>query len=115
MRAVIAGGSGMGARHLARALLADGWEVDILTRDVGRAEPRLPGGARALEWSPNDPTALETVLDGADGVINLAGVSLGPRPWTPGRKRAILASRLAATSAIVAALRALPPGPRRPQ
>jgi uncharacterized protein len=114
MRAVIAGGSGMIGRHLARALLADGWAVDILTRDVGRATRRIPEGARAVGWVPDRPAGLETVLDGADGVINLAGVSLGPRPWTPGRKWAILASRLEATSAIVAAVRALPPE-RRPE
>jgi uncharacterized protein (TIGR01777 family) len=110
---VIAGGSGMIGRYLARALLADGWAVDILTRDVGRASRRLPEGARAVAWRPSNPAGLETVLDGADGVINLAGVSLGPRPWTPGRKRAILSSRLAATNAIVAAARALP-SERRP-
>ncbi len=113
MRAVIAGGSGMIGRHLAAALLADGWDVDILTRDVGRASRRIPTGARAVAWTPNDPTSLEAVLDGATGIINLAGVSLGPRPWTPGRKRAILVSRLAATNSIVAALRKLPPE-RRP-
>jgi uncharacterized protein len=113
MRAVIAGGSGMIGRHLSRALLADGWAVDILTRDVGRAARRIPAGVRAVEWAPNGRAGLEAVLDGADGVINLAGVSLGPRPWTPGRKRAILASRLAATSAIVDGIRAVPPE-RRP-
>jgi uncharacterized protein (TIGR01777 family) len=109
MRVVIAGGSGMIGRHLARALLADGWAVDVLTRDIERASGRLPGGARAVAWTPGSPAGLETVLDGAGGVINLAGVSLGPRPWTPGRKRAILGSRLAATETIVAAVRALPP------
>ncbi|MGZ8502555.1 MAG: TIGR01777 family oxidoreductase, partial [Candidatus Limnocylindrales bacterium] len=113
MRVVIAGGSGMIGRHLARALLADGWAVDILTRDAGRTSRRLPRGARAVAWTPDKPNGLETVVDGADGVINLAGVSLGPQPWTPSRKRAILDSRLAATNAIVAAARALPPE-RRP-
>ena len=118
MRAIIAGGSGMIGRHLARALLDDGWDVDILTRDVKRASRRLPTGARAVAWTPEDPAGLETVLDGADGVINLAGVSLGPRPWTPGRKRAILASRLAATERDRrgrpgAPARAPPGGPRQ--
>ena len=112
MRVVIGGGSGMIGRHLARALLADGWEVDILTRDPGRTAGRLPAGARSVAWSPGG-AGLESTLDGAHGVINLAGVSLGPRPWTPGRKRAILGSRLAATEAIVAALRSLAPD-RRP-
>ena len=50
MRVVIAGGSGILGRHLARALLADGWDVDILTRDVGtcRAPPaaRVPASGR---------------------------------------------------------------------
>ncbi len=113
MRVVIAGGSGMVGRHLARALLAHGWAVDVLTRDPERTASRLPAGARAVAWTPGGTAGLESLLDGSDGVINLAGVSLGPRPWTPGRKRAILSSRLAATSAIVAALRALPPD-RRP-
>ena len=101
-------------RHLARALLADGWAVDILTRDPMRTARRLPAGARAVAWASGERAGLETILDGSDGVINLAGVSLGPQPWTPGRKVSILDSRLAATSAIVAAMQALPPDRRPP-
>ena len=114
MRVVIAGGSGMIGRHLTRTLLADGWTVDILTRDPGRTAARLPAGARAVAWAPDNLAGLESVLDGAAGVINLAGVSLGPRPWTPGRKRAILGSRLSATNTIVAAMGALAPDRRPP-
>lgn len=114
MRSVIAGGSGMVGRHLTRSLLADGWSVDILTRDPGRTAQRLPEGARAVAWAPERPERLADVLDGADAVINLAGVSIGSRPWTPGRKRAILQSRLEATNALVAAIRALPED-RRPR
>ncbi len=113
MRVVIAGGSGMVGRHLAQALIADGWSVDVLTRDAGRVGSRLPEGARAVEWAPDRPGEVADVLDGADGIVNLAGVSLGPRPWTPGRKRAILSSRLAATNALVIAAAALP-ADRRP-
>jgi uncharacterized protein len=113
MRVVIAGGSGMIGRHLAMELLADGWAVDVLTRDLRRASSRLPHGARAIAWMPGSPAGLETALDGARGVIDLAGVSLGPRPWTSGRKRAILDSRLSATDTIVEAIRALPQD-RRP-
>ncbi len=109
MRVVIAGGSGMIGRHLAQALLADGWDVDVLTRDPRRAAGHLPPGARPVAWDPGGRTRdLATALDGADGVINLAGVSIGTRPWTPGRKRAILDSRLAATNAIVRAIGSLP-------
>jgi uncharacterized protein (TIGR01777 family) len=96
-------------RHLAKALLDDGWSVDILTRDPRRASRNAPSGARPVAWSPRGRTRdLATVLDRADAVINLAGVSIGTRPWTPGRKRAILESRLTATDAIVRAIAALP-------
>ena len=47
-----------------------------------------------------------------DAVVNLAGASIGGVPWTPGRKRAILQSRLDATGAIVDAIRRLPAADR---
>jgi len=115
MRAIIAGGSGMIGRHLARALLEDGWAVDILTRDPRRAAQRVPSGAQSVAWDPAGRTRdLASVLAGADAVINLAGVSIGTRPWTPGHKRAILDSRVAATDAIVRAIGRLPTD-RRPK
>jgi len=115
MRAVVAGGSGMIGRHLAKALMDDGWTVDILTRDPRRTAQRLPSGARAVAWSPGGRTRdLATVLADAEAVISLAGASIGTRPWTPGRKRAILDSRLEATNALVQAMASLPED-RRPR
>jgi len=109
VRVVIAGGSGMIGRHLAAAFLEDGWAVDVLTRDPRRAARRLPTGAQAVAWDPaGRPRDLATVLAHSDAVINLAGVSIGTRPWTPGHKRAILDSRVAATDAIVRAIGSLP-------
>jgi hypothetical protein len=43
-------------------------------------------------------------VDGADAVINLAGVSIGGPRWTSKRKQAILSSRLETTSALVQAI-----------
>jgi len=114
MRIVIAGGSGMIGRRLTESLLAHGWAVDVLTREPNGAGRRIPAGARAVGWSATTDDALIAALDGADGVVNLAGVSIGPRPWTPGRKRAILGSRLAATNALVGAIAGLP-AERRPR
>jgi uncharacterized protein (TIGR01777 family) len=107
-RVVIAGGSGMIGRHLAGALLADGYQVDILSRNTGRVASRLPAGARAVTWDAAPAPELAATLAGATAVVNLGGESIGPRPWTPGRKRAIRDSRLRATTALVEAIRALP-------
>jgi uncharacterized protein (TIGR01777 family) len=111
-RVVMTGGSGLIGRHLARALLSDGYGVDVLTRDPRKATRRLPSGARAVPWQVAQSRELAALLAGAAAVINLAGVSLGPRPWTPGRKRSIRDSRLRVTAALVDAMRDLPEAER---
>jgi uncharacterized protein (TIGR01777 family) len=113
MRVAIAGGSGLIGRRIVAALLADGHAVSVLTRKVERAVRRLPPGAEAIRWDPSrEPDAVADALRGFDGVVNLAGASIGGIPWTPGRKRAILESRLQATGAIVYGIERLPPGER---
>jgi uncharacterized protein (TIGR01777 family) len=107
-RIVIAGGSGTIGRHLAGALLGVGYEVDVLTREPERAPRSLPPGARAVRWSIDATPELSAVLARTAAVVNLAGVAIGPRPWTASRKRAIRDSRLRATNALVGAIDRLP-------
>jgi len=111
MRIVIAGGSGFLGRRLAAAWLEAGHEVTVLTRGTGRTRRSrdLPAEVAVRPWNP--PTVdrdLEESLRGANAVVNLSGVPIGGRPWTPGHKRAILASRLDATNALVEAIGRLP-------
>jgi uncharacterized protein (TIGR01777 family) len=113
MRIVVAGGSGMLGRRLMVTWLESGDEVTVLTRNPERTSGTLPPGVTARRWNPPivDGELVEA-LRGADAVVNLAGVSIGGRPWTPGRKRAILRSRLDATGAIVEAIGRLPAAER---
>jgi len=112
MRVVVAGGSGLIGRALVASLLADGDEVTVLTRDPDRARERLPIGCEIREWDGGrDPRAL-IELAGVGVVVNLCGVPVGPRPWTPGRKREIVASRVVPADALVSAIAALAPGDR---
>ena len=112
-RIVIAGGSGFLGRRLTAAWLNDGDEVTVLTRSPDRAVKVVPTTAAVRQWNPPvvDDT-LTSALSGADAVVNLAGVAIGGRPWTPGRKRAILQSRLDATRTIVEAIGRLPAADR---
>jgi len=113
MRIAIAGGSGLIGRRLTTALLADGNAVSILSRRVERARRRVPPGADVVGWDPaGDHGAVADALRGADAVVNLAGESIGGRPWTPRRKRTILDSRLKPTNAIVEGIERLPAGER---
>jgi len=113
MKVAIVGGSGLIGRHLASSLIGDGADVLVVTRDVDRARRRGAVGQLAA-WSTGDPRALASALSAADAVVNLAGVPIGPWPWwLPGRRRAIVRSRIESTRAIVEALRLLPDD-RRP-
>jgi hypothetical protein len=109
MRIVIAGGSGFLGTRLATVWLKAGEQVTVLSRTSRGMDENDPPGAEVRRWDPPavDEELIEAVR-GADAVVNLAGVAIGGRPWTPARKRAILASRLAATGAIVEALGRLP-------
>ncbi len=108
MKVVVAGGSGLIGRRIARSLLADGHGVVVLTRSPERHSPRLPAGAVAVGWSARVDDALVAALHGVDAVVNLAGEAIGPRPWILGRKRTLVDSRLRATEALVEAIRRLP-------
>lgn len=106
MRIIVAGGTGLIGGALIRSLLADRHEVIVLTRDLPRAQARLPGQATAVAWDLQADGAWTTALDGADAVVNLAGEAVAGGLWTAARKERIRTSRLMATRAIVAALAA---------
>jgi uncharacterized protein (TIGR01777 family) len=113
MRIVIGGGSGFLGRRLTASFLESGDEVTVLTRRPERADRRLEPRVIARGWNPpNVDDELVAALRGADAVVNLAGATIGGRPWTPGRKRAILQSRLDATGAIIEAIGRLPSADR---
>jgi uncharacterized protein (TIGR01777 family) len=109
----LVGGSGKIGRALAGSLIDDGADVVVLTRDPERAH-RQGAIGRLVGWSADEPAELAQLLSGSGAVVNLAGVPVGPWPWwIPGRRRAIVDSRVATTRAIVDAIASLPPD-RRP-
>jgi uncharacterized protein len=109
MKVVVAGGTGLIGTAVTRALAGAGNEVVVLTRRPVEEVRGLPAGARPVRWtaSPDGLDGWEADLAGADGVINLAGASVGTWPWTAGRLREILDSRVHATSALVTAMASL--------
>ena len=112
MKILIAGGSGYIGRQLSAILLNDGYEVVVLTRRSQRATGT--SGVRFLPWDARSTEgAWVSELAGADGVVNLAGASIGAGRWTRRRMAEILSSRLQATKAIVEAIERTAPD-RRP-
>ena len=97
MKVLVAGSTGFIGTELCAQLRAQGHVVMRLVR----GNPRMIGEYR---WSPDELTVDPKAIESADAVINLAGVSTGRIPWTPGYKRKILYSRVRGTQAIAEAI-----------
>jgi uncharacterized protein (TIGR01777 family) len=113
MKVVIAGGTGLLGRAIARAMVADRWKVVVLSRGI--ASRGVPPEARIVTWDGRtlDPGWI-TELEGADAVINLAGASVGRWPWTAAWRRTLVSSRVLPTRALVDAIKTLPIDHRPP-
>lgn len=93
MKVVIPGGTGQVGTVLARALVADGHEVVVLSRT-----PR-PAAWKVVPWDAEAVGPWAAELDGTDAVVNLAGRSVNCR-YTPENRRLILDSRVHSTRAV---------------
>ena len=107
-KAILAGGSGLLGRALARRLAAAGWEVVILTRDPDTCHliGDVGGGAgsvRAVYWDGEKGGKWTVELEGAAALVNLAGRSVNC-VFTLENSREILESRLNAVQALGKAL-----------
>lgn len=103
MKIVIAGGSGFIGTALVRRLVARGDDVAVLTRSAKRVSEGRP-----VIWDGRSVGPWADEVASADAVVNLAGENIAGGRWTDERKKALVASRLEATGAIVAALRRKP-------
>lgn len=101
MKLVITGGAGFIGSALCRALEETGHELVLLSRAV---RPQTGGRRRCIAWQPPAPGPWERELDGADGVIHLAGESIVAKRWTPSQKQRLADSRVKTTRAIVEAI-----------
>ncbi len=103
MKIVLIGGSGLIGRALTRQLVENEHEITILTRRPVTAS--RVGNIQWRHWDGKDPAVLSQLIDGQEGIVNLAGESIGKGRWTEKRKAQLLQSRLEPTRAIVTALK----------
>ncbi len=103
MNVILAGGSGLIGRRLARLFSREGGKVWVLTRQpIGRT---APPGVELVAWDGCTPAGWGRLVEQADALINLAGENIGARLWTKERKRRILSSRINPGKAVLEAMR----------
>lgn len=72
--AVVTGGAGFIGKHLARALLEEGYEVKIVDNLSGGKREKVPKGAVFFEQDVNNTGALITIMKDAALVFHLAAL-----------------------------------------
>ena len=101
MRLVIAGGTGFIGSALCARLIDLGHSLTILART--QSPGPILSNKDWIIWQPGSPGPWEEAIDGADGVINLAGEPIARR-WTQSQKERIRKSRMDTTRDLVTAI-----------
>jgi uncharacterized protein (TIGR01777 family) len=103
MRVIITGGTGLIGRPLSAALVADGHEVIVLSRNPAHTKS-MPPGVTLESWDGKTAAGWGHLVEDAEAIINLAGESLADGRWSEERKQRILASRVDAGNAVIEAI-----------
>lgn len=99
MKILITGATGFIGRALCIALVKEGHDLVVMTRDIKKARLTVPVPHYAIAWPENPEKAPIlaagdlAVLKSVEGVIHLAGESIAARRWTPEIKTRIRQSR----------------------
>jgi hypothetical protein len=102
MKIVIAGATGFIGSILSDRLWNELHSLVLLSR-----KPPAEVGVTQKQWFAWEPPAggeWERAIDGADGIINLAGEPIAEKRWTADQKRKLRASRIDVTRALVNAI-----------
>lgn len=104
---LISGATGFVGGHLVRRLIARGDSVTVYTRDADRALDRFGPHVHIV-------TNLDAIEPSAriDAIVNLAGARILGIPWTRGRRRTLIDSRVRTTRQLVALCARLERPPR---
>jgi uncharacterized protein len=102
MRLVVTGATGFIGTPLCARLIEQGHTLTLFTR----GSPRDAGSAskRWIHWTPGSLREWGTALNGADGVINLAGEPIAEKKWTHLQRHRIETSRVDGTNSLVQAI-----------
>ncbi|MGQ9559736.1 MAG: TIGR01777 family oxidoreductase [Candidatus Oleimicrobiaceae bacterium] len=102
-RVIVTGASGLIGRRLCAHLSQQGYEVVALSRSPA-SFPDLGPGVEVVAWNARDSSGLCGVVEGAYGIVHLAGENLATGRWTRAKKARIVESRLTSGMALAEAL-----------
>ncbi len=102
-RIVVAGATGMIGRALSMRLMEKDYSLVVFSRNPEAARKIVPGAAEYVAWQPEVSGPWASAIDGAYGVVNLAGAPFFKK-WTAEYKRQVHDSRLYGTRGLISAM-----------
>lgn len=97
MHVFITGASGLIGKQLAQSLRGAGHHVTEITR-------RAPANDQQRQWEPAATALPDTLLDGCDVLVHLAGESIAEGRWNAAKKQRIRDSRVQSTRLLAEAI-----------
>lgn len=111
-RVIVTGGTGFIGRELCARLLAAGFDVVVLSRRPEAVAGLLGGRVTGARWDGRSAYGWAHYVDGAHGIVNLAGAGIAAGRWNRTVKERIVRSRLDAGRAVSEAVERAAKKPR---
>ncbi len=103
-RVIVTGATGLLGKALCARLAEKGYSVVVFSRSTQRARRSVPGATDYVAWDPMRHGAWAEVLNGAYGVIHLAGAPIFGKRWSDEYKTELRESRVVSTRVLFSSL-----------
>ncbi len=105
-RVIVTGATGLIGRRLCAKLEAKGYRVVVFSRNPEAARRSMRNAGEFIAWTPSESGPWAAAVDGAYGIIHLAGANTFGKRWSKAYKQEIRDSRVIGTRGLVNAMRA---------
>lgn len=104
-RVIVTGATGLIGKKVCAKLEARGYRVVVFSRNPESARRKMRHGSEFVAWTAAEDGPWTAAIDGAHGVVHLAGANNFAQRWTKAYKQEIRDSRVIGTRGIVNAMR----------
>ena len=112
MKVLVTGATGFVGKEVVKQLLANGAQINVLTRNVAKAALKMGSQCNYFQWQDTSLLPPLEAFEGVDGVINLMGEGIADKRWDEEQKKKIYESRITGTASLVEAMEGLKDRPK---
>lgn len=104
MKVLVTGATGFVGTRVVNKLLANGYEVNVLSRNIVSAVLKLGSRCKYFQWADQSQLPPAECLEGVGGIIHLMGEGIADKRWDEAQKKRIYDSRIVSTNKLIEAI-----------